>query len=87
MSDIKSTNPTNYIQQGHKNINDFKDKADKAIMNAQSFSVFGLRIPKGPFSDKDAVRRLEAAQKRAEDLKELLSELFKTAFAPTVQKG
>lgn len=83
MSEIKASHPTNYIQRGQEYVESFNKKADKGIADATSFSVFGMRVPKGPFADKDAVKRLEAAQARARQLQEIIAELFQTAFAPT----
>jgi hypothetical protein len=86
MSDIKAAKGNNYIQRSYEATTAFNEKADKGIANAQSFSLFGLRVPKGPFADKDAVKRLETAQQRAKELQDMLTEMFKSAFGPTVQK-
>jgi hypothetical protein len=86
MSDVKATKPSNYIVRTNEAVRNFTDKADKGIVNAQSFSLFGLRVPKGPFSNKEAVKSLETAQQRARQLQEMIAELFQSAFAPTVQK-
>lgn len=86
MSEIKASTPPNYISRSAEYVETFNKKADKGIADATSFSVFGLRVPKGPFTDKDAVKRLEAAQARAKQLQEMIAELFQTAFAPTVKK-
>ena len=83
MSEIK---PTNFIQNHHISAQNIVEKANKGIEDATSWGVLGLRVPKGPFKNEEAIKRLEKAQQNAMKLQELLDELFRTAFAPTGQK-
>lgn len=62
--------------------NGFTDRADKAKMDAMSFGVFGLRIPKGPFKDEQAVKRIDQAQEMAQDILRQLMDILSTAARP-----
>jgi hypothetical protein len=62
--------------------NGFIDRADKARMDATSFGVFGLRIPKGPFKDEGALKRIDQAQELANQIMQQLFDLLSTASRP-----
>lgn len=80
---MNNVNNANYtFSGGQKMVNDFVGRADQAINKAQSWSVLGLSIPKGPFTDKEAIKRLERAQQMAQEIQNEILSVLAVAFKP-----
>lgn len=77
-----SVDKANSFMHGYEVRSAFSDKADKASMKAQSFSVFGLHIPKGPFKDKKAMERIEKSREMANQMLQDMMDSLAKVFQP-----